>query len=71
MSGLDTSQIITDEASQHAEELHVHSRPHADISGRSPMDENPAQESTDAESTDAESTDAESTDAESTGENPA
>jgi hypothetical protein len=39
MSGLDTSQIITDEASQHADELHLHSRPHADISGQSPVAE--------------------------------
>jgi hypothetical protein len=37
MSGLDTSQSITDEASQHAEELHLASRPHADISGQSPL----------------------------------
>ncbi len=41
MSGLDTSQAITDEASQHASELHLASRPHKDISGRSPLtDEN-------------------------------
>lgn len=39
MSGLDTSQIITDEASQHADEMHVHSRPHPDISGQSPLAE--------------------------------
>jgi hypothetical protein len=36
MSGLDTSQAITDEASLHAEEMHVHSRPHKDISGKTP-----------------------------------
>ena len=37
MSGLDTSQIITDDASQHAEELHIASRPHKDVSGQSPL----------------------------------
>jgi hypothetical protein len=47
MSGLDTSQAITDEASQHAEELHLQSRPHKDISGESPL--------TDAEPTSTES----------------
>ncbi|MCW2529097.1 MAG: hypothetical protein JWM76_3957 [Pseudonocardiales bacterium] len=36
MSGLDTSQPITDEASLHAEEMHVHSRPHQDVSGKTP-----------------------------------
>lgn len=43
MSGLDTSQSITDDASQHAEEIGEHSRPHPDISGKSPVtDEQPA-----------------------------
>jgi hypothetical protein len=37
MSGLDTSQLITDEASEHAEEMHLASRPHKPISGKSPL----------------------------------
>jgi hypothetical protein len=37
MSGLDTSQLITDDASEHAEEMHLHSRPHKPISGKSPL----------------------------------
>jgi hypothetical protein len=37
MSGLDTSQQITDDASEHAAERHLASRPHAPISGKSPL----------------------------------
>ncbi len=37
MSGLDTSQLITDYASEHAKEQHLASRPHKDISGKSPL----------------------------------
>jgi hypothetical protein len=37
MSGLDTSQQITDDASEHAAELHLASRPHKPISGKSPL----------------------------------
>jgi hypothetical protein len=37
MSGLDTSQLITDDASEHAEERHLASRPHKPISGKSPL----------------------------------
>jgi hypothetical protein len=58
MSGLDTSQSITDEASQHAEEQHVHSRPHADISGESPLPHGDAKaEATTADDTTDEQTD--------------
>jgi hypothetical protein len=42
MSGLDTSQLITDDASEHAKELHLASRPHKDISGKSPLTEDEA-----------------------------
>jgi hypothetical protein len=42
MSGLDTSQSITDDASQHAAELHLASRPHKDISGKSPLTDDEA-----------------------------
>jgi hypothetical protein len=37
MSGLDTSQQITDDASEHAAERHLASRPHKPISGKSPL----------------------------------
>jgi hypothetical protein len=37
MSGLDTSQQITDDASEHAAERHLASRPHEPISGKSPL----------------------------------
>jgi hypothetical protein len=37
MSGLDTSQQITDDASEHAAEMHLASRPHKPISGKSPL----------------------------------
>jgi len=37
MSGLDTSQLITDYASEHAKEQHLASRPHKDISGKNPL----------------------------------
>jgi hypothetical protein len=54
MSGLDTSQSITDEASQHAEELHLQSRPHKDISGESPLtDAEPASTEPDTPAEDA------------------
>ena len=42
MSGLDTSQQITDDASEHAAELHLASRPHKPISGKSPLIEDEA-----------------------------
>jgi hypothetical protein len=47
MSGLDTSQTITDEASQHAKEMHVASRPHEDISGKSPLQDDSHDDETD------------------------
>jgi hypothetical protein len=42
MSGLDTSQQITDDASEHAAERHLASRPHEPISGKSPLIEDEA-----------------------------
>jgi len=47
MSGLDTSQSITDDASQHAAELHLASRPHKDNSGKSPLQDDPHDDETD------------------------
>jgi hypothetical protein len=51
MSGLDTSQQITDDASEHAAERHLASRPHEPISGRSPLIEDEATPDTGDEAT--------------------
>ena len=51
MSGLDTSQQITDDASEHAAERHLASRPHEPISGKSPLIEDEATPDTGDEAT--------------------
>jgi hypothetical protein len=52
MSGLDTSQEVTEQVAEHADEAHVHSRPHDPISGRSPLAEAAAADTPAAEPAD-------------------